>query len=345
MYLDDVITEVNKTHNGMGELVAICQLTTTAHKIMLIVSPSGCGKSTAMRYVSKLYGNNVLRTDSTSRTGLGHHAEELDSSNKLIVVDDLSTTQTPYARASTMTALTALCYTHEIHSDMGDISFAIEDFYGSVLVGIQPVILKELLLVPEWEGTIKDKVIRYYHLRRPIEPYLQEPIYPLKIADISKVKSHEPDKKYIMWQKIFTLGLMEFSRARAKEHLLDLLKASCALDDRTEVIEDDYILVEKLLRQSALEVISITKKELEGDRELDRNLLNLLTEYYSYNGEFLLGQVAIDYQITIQQCYKIMKSQVLYWDEISKSPTVYRPTKYLLNMLKKYDLEVKQDEN
>ena len=339
MYLEDVIASVDATHKGLGKLVAMCQLAVVARKIMLIVSPSGCGKSTAMSYVSKTYGANVMRTDSTSRTGLVHRASELDCSDRLIVVDDLSTTQTPYARASTMTALAALCYSHEVHSDMGDISFSIENFNGSVLVGIQPVILKELLLVPEWEGTIKDKVIRYYHLRRPTEPALHEPACVLKNADIGTVELHEPDKENIYWQHLFRLGLMEFSRARAKEHLIDLLKASCALDGRTKVTQDDYEMLELLLRQFVFEVISINKKELEGDRELNRNLMNLLTEYYSYEGEFSLGQVATDYQVTLQQCYKIMKTQSVYWNEITKSPTTYKPTQHLTKILKKYNLE------
>jgi ABC-type nitrate/sulfonate/bicarbonate transport system ATPase subunit len=63
MYLQDLIDDVNKTHGGLGELVAMCQLAVTAHKTLLVISPSGCGKSTSMAYVSHTY-DDILKTDS-----------------------------------------------------------------------------------------------------------------------------------------------------------------------------------------------------------------------------------------------------------------------------------------
>lgn len=341
MYLQNLIAEVNKTHTGLGELIAVCQLVVTARKMLLIVSPSGCGKSRAMDYVAKAFSTNTWRPDSVSRAGLGVKADQLKDFQGVIVVDDLSTTQTPYARASTLSTLVALTYTHRVESDMLNSTYVIENFYGSALVGIQPVIERELLLAPEWEGTIKDKVLRYYHLHRPVVPNLHPPDVALQRATIDNVDEHEPDTTNPLWQKLVQLGLMQFSRARTKEHLLDYLRASAALDGRRQVESSDYELLEYLFRPLAFEVISVTKDELEGQRELNNNLLALLTEYYTYGGQFSLAQVAIDYQITIQQCYRIMRGEHIYWDEINKSPTIFRPSKMLSTLLKKYDLEVK----
>lgn len=339
MYLNDLISEINGTHKGLGELVAMCQLAITARKMLLIVSPSGCGKSRAMEYVARSYPKS-WKPDSLSRAGLASKADDMNNYDGVIVVDDLSTTQTPYARATTMTTLVALCYTHRVESNMMNSSYVIENFNGSALVGIQPVILKELLLAPEWEGSIKDKVLRYYHLCRPEVPVIGNPEFHLKRTNIDVVKEHVPDTNNPLWQRLHTLALMEFSKARAKEHLIDYLRASASLDSRYEVNQSDYEILERLLRPMAFEVLSVNKQELEGERLLNNNLLALLVEYYSYHGTFALAQVATDYQITVTQCYRIMKQQAIYFDEVGKSPTMYRPTKHLLDILKKYHLEL-----
>lgn len=169
---------------------------------------------------------------------------------------------------------------------------------------------------------------------------LSAPDLRLTRGKIENVEQHVPDGANALWQRLSTLGLMQFSRARAKEHLLDYLRASAALDNRTKVEDSDYELLEYLLRPMAFEVISITKDELEGERQLNNNLLALLTEYYTYHGQFSLSQAAVDYQMTLQQCYRIMRKQNGYWEEISKSPTLFKPSKLLLATLKKYHLEV-----
>jgi hypothetical protein len=346
MYLRNLIAEINETHVGLGELVAMCQLAVTAHKALLIISPSGCGKSTAMKYVGLAYTDDVIKLISTSRAGLGKIADELTNSEKTIIVEDLSTTTTSYARETTMTALSAICYDHEINSVMGgeDGQYKIDNFHGSALIGIQPKLLKELLCSVVWETTIKDKVIRYYHLRRPIEPNLKYPTFMLKDdADISKVADFEPDKKDPLWLGLLRIGYTQFSRARAKEHIVDLLKANAALDSRIEVEQQDFEMLAALLKPLVFEVIAMTKLELEGELILDDNLLLLLTEYFSYGGQVSLTQIATDHQVTLQQCYRIMRSESVDWDEISKSPTGYRPSKTLLALLKKYNLEVKNE--
>jgi len=130
-----------------------------------------------------------------------------------------------------------------------------------------------------------------------------------------------------------------WSRARAREHLIDYLKAIAALENRKEVKPLDYELLAGLLRPMALETISITKEQLEGERSLNNNLLALLTEYYSYGGQFSLAHVAMDYKLSVQQVYKIMAKQNGYWQQIGKTPSVYEPSKALVAILEKYKLE------
>ena len=341
-YVNNLILEVEATHLGFGNLVAMCQIIVKARKFMLIVSPSGCGKSRAMEFIGKNTTDSYMPT-SLSIASLANKVDRLNSFRSVIVIDDISTIQTTYARSTTITTLSALCYSHRVEPSMVGFDFSIEDFYGSALIGIQPIILKDLMLAPEWDASIQDKALRYYHLNRPIVPNLGLPIAQINQGiDFDKVKDFEPlDNK--LWHDLTALGNSQWSKARTKEHLTDMLKAIASLESRNEVIEDDYKLLVNLLKPMAIENISVVKEQLEGERYLDNNLLALLTEYYSYKGEFLLGQVAVDYKLTLSQCYRIMQQQNGYWQQITKSPTIYKPSKKLAVMLKEYNLEIKND--
>ena len=92
----------------------------------------------------------------------------------------------------------------------------------------------------------------------------------------------------------------------------------------------------------ALEALASHREALEGDNNFDNNLIALLAEYYTYNGEFLLVNLARDFRgISLQQAYKIMAHQNGNWQQIGKSPTIYRPSKKLQKALESYNLEVK----
>jgi len=343
-YISTLINDVEETHSGLGKLVAVCQIAVKAKKMALIISPSGCGKSTAMDSI-KFSMPDVIAPDKLSIAGLAVMAGKLTSFRSAIIVDDITTTQTEYARKTTITTLVALCYTHRIQTIMAGQEFSIEDFYGSALVGVQPTILKVLMLLDEWEGSIQDKALRYYHLYRPLKPVKGIPsVARIKQGiDIELVKDFEPDAKNKNWRKLFNLGLSQWSKARAMEHMKDMLKAVASLENREDVINEDYAILADLLKPMAFENIVVVKEQLEGERYLNSTLLLLLVEYYTYSGKFSLAQIAQDYQIKLAQCYKIMASQKSDWQQISKSPTIFHASEKLLKELKAYDLELKQE--
>lgn len=339
-YIRDLIADVEKTHQNMGKLVAVCQIVVKARKMCLIVSPSGCGKSTAMYQIGKNIPNAIM-PDKLSVAGLAKMADKLNSFRSVIIVDDITTTQTEYARKTTITTLCALVYSHRVQAIMADQEFTIEDFHGSALVGVQPIILRTLMQLDEWDGSIQDKVLRYYHMYRPVTPYIGLPNIKFNEGiDIEKVDDFEPDTKNRNWKKLIELGYSQWSRARTLEHIKDMLKAIASLEGRRNIVYEDYEILAELLKPMALENIAVIKEQLEGERFLDNMLLALLVEYYTYGGKFTLAQVAQDYKVTLSQCYKIMAGQNRYWQQLGKSPTIYQVSKYLLELLQSYDLNL-----
>ena len=342
-YIEDIITDVNKTHPGLGDMVALLHIAVKARKLTLVISPSGCGKSAAMTVIAKNTAD-AIQPDRLSVAGLAAMAEKLTSYRSVVVVDDIATTQTDYARKTTITTLAALVYTHRIQSVMAGILYEIDDFYGSALIGIQPILLRNLMLLDEWDASIQDKALRYYHLYRPVKPCLALPSPQLEHGlDIDLIDDFEPDVENKDWHKLVALGDCQWSKARCKEHIKDMLKAMAALEQRKQVESEDYTLLAKLLMPMAIENIVVIKEQLEGERYLDNNLLALLAEYFTYNGEFSLAQVALDYKLSLSQCYKIMGQQNGYWQQVSKSPTIYHPSKRLIAMLKIQNLEIKNE--
>jgi len=340
--LRELIQQIDETHYQLGSLVAISLLCCKARKALMIVSPPGCGKSTAMELIAETWPD-ALTPDRTSVAGLGNMADKLNGYSGVIIVDDIATTQTDYARLSTVTALTSLVYTHRLQSSMGGEAgaYEISDFYGAAIIGIQPVLIKILMDDDVWDASIQDKCLRYYHLYRPTEPNVK----PLDIQidrgiDIEQVQDFTPSGD--TWKALAKIALTQWGTSRTLLHLKDLLRAVAALESRFDVIEDDYDFLLDLLRPMALEQIAMKKTSLEGGREFDNTLIALLAEYYTYGGEFSLANLSIDYKVSVSQAYKIMKQQNGLWDEISKSPTRYRPSKLLNKQLDMYKLQNKE---
>lgn len=338
-YLENLIIDVEKTHKGFGELVAMCQVIVKSRKMMLIVSPSGCGKSRAMELIYK-QTSDAIKRDYLSSAGLKPLADKLTSFRSVFIVDDIANCKTDYNRNATISTLSSLVYSHIIQPQMMGNEYTIEDYYGSAIAGIQPVLLREIMKQSEWDASIQDKVLRYYHLKRPLIPVIGLPDVQLNYGiDFEKVDDFELD--YDKGKQLVKLANYQWSVARVKEHLTDMLKAIASLERRSVVIDDDYVMLTRLLRNMAIENVVVRKDQLEGERQLDNNLLALLAEYYSYGGQFLLGQIAIDFKLSVSQTYRIMQSQNGSWQQVSKEPTIYRPSDNLQKVLKSLDLEVK----
>lgn len=338
-YIENLINDVEKTHKNAGKLMAISQIAVKARKTIMIISPSGCGKSTVMNLLNKNIENAIM-PDKISVAGLAIMADRLTGFRSVIIVDDITTTQTEYARKTTITTLVALTYSHRIQTIMAGQEFTIDDFYGSAIIGVQPIILKSLMLLEEWDGSIQDKALRYYHMFRPLTPSISLPKIDFNRGlDIEKIQDFEPNINNEYWYKLLELGYSQWSRARTVEHMKDMLKSIACLENRNTVIDNDYTVLYELLKPMALENVVVTKEQLEGERYLNSILLLLLVEYYTYDGKFTLAQVAQDYKLSISQCYRIMASQK-FFKQVSKSPTIYEINEQIESELKLYNLEL-----
>jgi len=326
-YLRDVISEVDKTHPRLGNLAAMCQLAIKAKKLLLVVSPRGCGKSRVTSIVALSLPNASLQ-DRISTAGLAYLKEEFNGFQSVLMVDDIAKCQTQYARISTVTTIAELVYSHYCKSALQGSNFSIENFHGSAVINIQPVLLKEVVKSDEWEASVQDKSIRYYHLYRPQKPNSSPLSFKwrwgisLENVEPLKIRLRLGNKTF---RSLADLISVQWGNSRLLEHLADLLMASAALDERNKVNQTDITLLRDLLMPLSYESLVMNKREFESDRYLDSNMLAILTEWLTY-GAFTLQQLSDDYKLSVSQCYRIMHEYAAKWIEVSKSPTKFAPS-------------------
>jgi energy-coupling factor transporter ATP-binding protein EcfA2 len=304
--LINLINQVDSTHPRLGRLIAMSIIAVKAQQFLLVVSPSGCGKSASSSVIASTI-EDKLSFLTITRCALMKFEERLNGFHGVVIMDDIAGGGSVYERTDTLTAFSMLCHEHYTnkHTMMAD--YEITDFYGSAILNIQPSLLAQVYSSPEWEGLLQDKTLRYYHLFRPNKP--QKSIPDIKIdwgIDINKVELNQEYSGKI-YNRILKIAQIEWSDARALQHLTILLRACAALDNRTEVTEDDFTLLDTLMRPMILEKYLFTKSGFEEGRILDKNLCAVIVELASWP-RVDINRIVRDYKVSPSTAYNLIHS-------------------------------------
>lgn len=331
--LRQIEAEIDATHSGLGRLVACVVLCYSARKTMMIVAPAGTGKSASTQSVKELV-KDVYVLDSVTRNGMQSISGELNGSNALWIVDDLGKIDTHYNRVATITSFCELVYSHFVEKHAQGVSLSISDFNGSAVINCQPGPLRRIVETNEWEATIQDKTLRYYHLFRPLAPERKRPA--ISTRNIPLIKAQDdfvPEDK--LWQSLVRLGLVQWSRARTNEHMADFLHAAALLDGRNKVSHTDYEVLIHILTPMIAERFLMEKKELDGGRVFNASLNYLMVECASY-GTFPLDLIVENYKVSEAVAMALMRSLNRYVDVKTNSPILVvpkEPMQRILNLL------------
>lgn len=305
--LQQLINQINKTHQKLGELIIMNIIAAKAKKTILNIAPSGCGKSTATNTVSQMLGERRLRFTSLTLAGLVQVKKLFTDSESHVIIDDLGAEKSLWSRISTITTLANLCYGHSIDKVTHAGRVAVENFRGGISLNIQPVLLNSLVQDDDWIAVVRDKVIRYYHLYRPI--------LPKKFLPESKLEWGEPittitlsEHKGQLWYQLISVGLTQWSYSRVIEHIPDLLKACAALDKRAKVNNADYRLLIKLLQPIQLERYLIETYGFESGRVFNNNFYCILVELATFK-QPTIAQISEDYKINPATVENLCKEQ------------------------------------
>lgn len=329
--LRTLIKQVNRTHRGLGPLIAINILAAKAKKTILNVAPAGCGKSVASDTSAILLQERARKYTSLTLAGLVRVAKQFSNYDGHVVIDDLGAEKSMWSRISTVTVLANLVYSHYVHKITHSYDFKITDFNGSVSMNIQPVILNSLVQSDEWVSVVRDKVIRYYHLHRPSKPKPQPPKVNIEwgpqLNQISLSAYHGK-----LWYQLVAIGLTQWSYARVQEHLPDLLRATASLDGRTKVERKDYTILIKLLQPLQLERYIVNTYGFEAGRVFENNLYCILVELTSFHNP-TINTICEDYKVSPSTAERLTQT-VPQWCWIkANSPKKLMPTEQATKIL------------
>jgi hypothetical protein len=312
--LYNVIAEIDRTHPKLGNAVAFACICVKAKKCLLVISPAGCGKSAVSDAVASHYPD-AIKIDSVTRSGLRDFKDVFTHYQGLVAIDDLGKVDTNYSRIATVTSFAELCYSHFISKHTMTVTVEIAEFFGSAILNVQPPVLASLVEADEWEVVTQDKTIRYYHLYRPTKPNSTKPVFNLDWG-IDMPLVHKPDHRYKLHNKLENIASIQWSDARVLEHLDDLLKASAALDHRTEVDNNDYVLLNKLMKPMTVEKYCRSKYGFETGRAFNTNLMAVLVEFASWPN-INIARIARDYKVSESTVYRLL-SEIKDWFEPSE---------------------------
>lgn len=322
--LDEIIASMEGTHQGLGKAVAMAILCIKARQCLLMVAPSGCGKSVITDAI-KLAHPDAVSLLSITRARLKDYADVFSNFFGVVLMDDMAGAGSQYERKDTISAFCQLCYSHTISKHTWVSDFEIANYHGAAVMNIQPALLAEVYQYPEWEGLIQEKTLRYYHLYRPTAPNSVKP--DLKVdwgIDLDLV--HKPRHDYKLYPTLWDIASIQWSDARALEHLDTLLRSLAALDGRQDVNNNDLILLHKLMKPMTVERHIFNKSGFETGRYMDNNLCAVLVEFASWR-HINIERISRDYKVSHSTVYRLL-AQISQWfveDTVKSKMLVPKP--------------------
>jgi hypothetical protein len=321
--LAKVHDDIELTHRGLGELAIMNVLADASNRAMMIIGSSGQGKSKVREWMAANVIRPLQNLDSITIPGLRYLQDKLNGGNYTILCDDLSKGGSQYAQVATVTALGELCYSGFIQKYISNMQLDINGFKGAILMNCQPLILRRILQSAEFETDIRDKVIRYYHLYRTRKISNSIPVSEIRYHyNYKDIAFPDTLKKSAFYKHGLTQFHFEFTEGRSMEHFEALCKASAAVNEREEVDITDMWLVLKLTRNFYLETEIFSKKDLEGSRELDVNLLPILSIFNTF-GRYPLLKLMADFQVKKSRIMEIVKNNEQWCAVIKNSEERY----------------------
>ena len=327
-----LVKQVDATHKGLGQMAAVNLICAKAKKCVLNISPADCGKSTTTDLIANIMGTDALKYTSLTLAGLKQISNELNQFNGHIVIDDLGGEKSEWSRVSTVTVLANLVYGHYVKKIVQAYVLEITNFYGSAALNIQPVLMQSIVGDNDWIAVIRSKVLRYYHLIRPVKPVQTHPSgkidWGIPIQEVAEPRHHGK-----LWYQLVAMGLTQWGYGRVVEHMPMLLRACAALDGRTTVKPEDYSLLIKLLKPMQLERYLVESYSFEFGRTFNNALYCLMVELASH-GEPSIETICEDYKVSPSTVLRIAQEQATWVWIKANSPKKLMPTEIMRNIFK-----------
>lgn len=333
--ITDLISAVDFSHPGLGSLAAISLIAVKARKCLINISPPGCGKSAITDWLLDA-APNAFKKGSMTKSSLKRYEEEMNGFTGQLLFDDLGDIDTEWGRTQTLVTMAAMAYGHFVAKDNNDMALDIDDFYGGIVLNIQPTVLADAMKHPTWHSNLADKSIRYYHLRRAVAPNRAKVEAEVDWGlDFNEVTAYDGDSE--LWRDILKIGYEQWTRARSVEHCTDLLKAVAALGRNPTPGELEVEILHGLMLPMTVEMEVVEMAGFGEKATLNTGLLYLLTEFASYPS-VTYEIIAQDMRIRERRVHVILENMTEWFERLGTNPVSLQPTTRLTQVLRRAGL-------
>lgn len=329
---------IHETHPGLERLALFRAVAECADKPTFIIGPSGTGKTMTQKWLRSNIKRQLIEWGAVGISTFKTYNERLQAEPTSILIEDLSVAKNLDIMIKTAFFLTHMTYEKRLVREVQPFPIAVHHFSGSCQIDFQPFILAAMTLETEWETDIKDKSLRWYHLRMPLEAHLQPPTNPpkhiltLRYLDSNKTTFSDGLKRLKDYHAMLHNFRHEFTEGRAEEHADDLLRALALVNGRKEVRKSDVALLEHLSRNFRVEMEIFEKRHLEGRRHLNPDILPILGMMATYRS-YPVDKVMLHFQVKRTQIYNILNGVSDYVRTTGKTSSII-PTDYTKNLLR-----------
>ncbi|MGB9622460.1 MAG: hypothetical protein ACPL07_01325 [Candidatus Bathyarchaeia archaeon] len=304
--LAEIYNAVQESHPGLARAFLFSLLVERSNQSAMLVGMAGTGKSTVMSGVKSTAKRRVYEFDALTTVGLRYVSKEGFDTNSTIIIDDLSKGGTEYRQITTVVLIGELVFSGQVRLFTKDVQASFVNFKGSALIGAQPLMLRRIISASEFDTDIRDKVIRYYHLYAPQKVNLDSIKVDVDVGydyDRIGLPADVINSKDCM--KAYKNFLIEFSEARAQYHFFRMLQVSAMIDERKLVSELDCRLLKQLTDNFYVEKILFDKRNLEGARRLNVNIIPVIT-MMSAKGYTTVDELEQRFGVSERRIYEIL---------------------------------------
>lgn len=337
--LTQLTHDINKTHHNLGKTTATILLGVKAKKCTLIVSPSGCGKTVATNAVANIKGVECINIPSLTLAGLGKRVKELTGFTGYLKIDDLATSSSWWVKNDMVAHLADLTHEHHTGKLTETADWTITDFNGSTSINLQPHTLNCIMPYDNWSALVRNKSTRLYHYYRPNPPNLKPLVLNCELGiPIEEVSEEIVETKD--YKKCLTLGLIEWDKARAEQHILDYLRAAAGFDGRTKVNATDMKILLELMHPFLIEQELTDAQDVDTGKRINANEFEVITEMMTL-GIVPIEQYIVDWKLKAWRVREIINRAGARCFRADRNPVYVFPTPDSMELLQKLGINPK----
>lgn len=329
-----VYESVEKTHRGLGKLTVAVLLHDRANMALFVIGLSGTGKSKVTDALCRSGWRRAVQMRDLTKASLSKWGEDLQGFKGTLIVDDLARCDSDYIMKQTYKTLIELCFNHGTDKATYHYRIQITDFNASVIMNCQPIVFRTIIGDRDWDAFVRDRAARFYHIVRPVEENPADIVLPkLPKLTVDDVKLNVESISESIGASAAAKLSWQFTKGRAKQNLIQLLKASAALNGREETTEADAWLIDQIYSRGILEHVLTRAEEFEGRRRFDSNLYALISEFATLKRPITVKEVALRFGYSERTVFSIISRMRRYVATTANSPPAIAPTEELVKLM------------